>query len=113
MRRAAKTIIATATFIMLIAGAASAQEFRPLWSDHHNEVLDKHNAAIYTPVSRPNAAIDWQYSIGESQRAYFDAYPKDRIVVQRVNVVRDQALAEVEPQTMDINGREVPIQQDW
>ena len=113
MRRAAETIIATATFFILVAGASSAQEFRFLWSDHHNEVLDKHNAAIYTPVSRPNAAIDWQYSVGESQRAYHDAYPKDRIVVQRVDVVRGQAVAEVEPQTMDINVREVPIRQDW
>ena len=113
MRRAAKTIIATVTLILLYAGAASAQEFHFLWSDAHNEVLDKHNAAIYTPVSKPNAAIDWQYSIGESQRAYFDAYPKDRIVVQRVQVVQDQAIADAEPKTMDVNGRVVPIQQDW
>lgn len=112
MRKVFKTIVAALTLSFVLAGGASAQEFRLLWSDAHNEVLDKHNAAIYTPVFRPSPAIDWQYSIGESQRAYYDAYPKDRLIVQKVEVVQDQAIADAKPETMDVNGREVLIQ-DW
>lgn len=88
----------------LILAPTSAQEVRLLWSDTHNEVLDKANANIYTPVVKPQAAIDWQYSIGESQRAFFRRYPKDRKVVQEVEVVRSNQLAEIEPQTLTIDG---------
>jgi hypothetical protein len=77
-------------------------------------VLARHNAALYTPVNRPSPAVDWSFNRADAQQAWRNAYPEERIIVQRVEVVRQQELAEVdrEPETIDINGREVYLQED-
>lgn len=95
-----------------LTATAPAQEVKLLWSDAHNEVLDKQSATIVTPVATPANAIDWQYSIGESQRAFYDVYPKDRPVIKPIEVVRDRNVAELEPKTMEIDGRPVVIKEE-
>lgn len=114
MKKSIRNFLSLIAFVGLAVGSASAQEFNFIWSDTHNEVLARHNAALYTPVNRPSPAVDWSFNRADAQQAWRNAYPEERIIVQRVEVVRQQELAEVdrEPETIDINGREVYLQED-
>lgn len=99
------------SLILATAGSVSAQEFRFLWSDAHDEVLAKHNAVLYTPTEQPLNYVDWRYSTIESQAALNRVYPRDRQVVTTLQVVpSDTTLAESDKKsTLNVNGEEITV----
>ena len=113
MRRTNTTKL-KALFIALLmsAGIAQAQEVKLLWSDTHNQVLARHNAALYTPVAEPANWVNEKYNIAEAQQAVDKLYPNDRSAVKPIVVEpsrKDQATVD----EITINGRKVPLTERW
>lgn len=113
MRRTNKTKFkALVIALIMSAGIAQAQDVKLLWSDTHNQVLARHNAALYTPVAEPANWINEKYNIAEAQQAMDTLYPNDRKVVQPIAVTpsqKEQAVVE----EMTVNGRKVPLTERW
>jgi hypothetical protein len=98
--------------ILASGGLASSQEVHFLWTDTHNEVLARHNSALYTTVNDPPAAVDWRFNRFDAQQSMQKLYPRDRVIVQDTEVLNSKAVAEVKPETMVVNGKEVLLE-NW
>lgn len=97
MKNYAKTILSLATAGLLLTAPAAAQEIHLPWSDTHNEVLAKHNAAIYTTPTTPMNWWDVRFSRAEAQLEMKRAFPENRKVVQDIETVNsNQKFAETE-----------------
>jgi len=108
MKNYAKTILSLATAGLLLTAPAAAQEIHLPWSDTHNEVLAKHNAAIYTTPTTPMNWWDVRFNRVEAQLEMERAFPENRKVVQEIQTVDStQKFAENEDEMFtDIRGLE-------
>ncbi len=101
------TILSGMLFVTVFAGAASAApQIDWIWSDATARVQESSNAAIYTPVERPMNAVQWKWDKVEAQQAIDRALPRDRQVVQPIEVVRQHGIASGADELSEVDLRE-------
>lgn len=114
MRHANKNRFLNAlTLTFLISTATQAQEVKLLWSDTHDQVLARHNAALYTPVATPPNWVNEKYSISVAQQAMNKLYPTGRKVVKSVSVEGSDDRQQAAAETITIEGHRVPLTESW
>lgn len=81
----------TAIAIATATTAWGAPQVDLLYSNASAQVYEAQSAAVFTPVSRPPAAVHWKWNRVEAQRAVQGLFPNDRKVVGEVRVVGNGA----------------------
>lgn len=81
------TLLAVLLMAVLTGTATADTKVKWIWADHLPELYDAHIAAWDTPVAMPPGAIHWRYNQARAREAVTRAFPMDRQVIQKVEIV--------------------------